>query len=737
MTRHEAEQEIARLTKEILRCDQLYYVEAAPDIPDHEYDRLMKSLEALEREFPDLASASSPTRRIGDKLDGKAEVVRHQTPMLSIANVYNEGELREFVESAQKGFDRPLAWVCELKIDGIAASLIYENRELVRGLTRGDGATGEDITANVRTIRDVPLRLPDDAPDSLEVRGEIYMTNANLQRINEEVYVLALETGREFKPYANARNLTSGTIKQRDPKVCSDRKLRFFAHSTGADPGVIAPTHYEFMQSLRRFGFSTAPLLRRLPTFEEAFAYVQEMQERLHELDFEVDGIVLKVDDFRAREEIGATSKYPKWIVACKFEKYEAQTRVRDVVVQVGKSGVVTPVAELEPVEIAGTTVSRASLHNADEIERLGVRVGDTVVVEKAGKIIPHVVRVESYLRDAANPPAPYVFPTRCPSCDSELRRDPDGVFIRCPDPECPAQFRERLAYFASKEAMDIDGIGASVVEQLTAPIGGDLFTPGKPLAASFADLYRLTVDDLLKMEGFKERKAKKLIDAIAASKQAGPARLLAALSIQGIGVQTAKAIVAKYRSFDALEKIESPDDFAIIDGVGDVLAQNLFDFFHSEDGLRVVRELREQGVETAPPALTEEEANAPKPLAGKTICVTGTLAGYDRVGIKETIERFGGKASSSVSKKTSWLLAGDEPGQTKVDKARDLGIPFLTEEEFNALITAAPESEPAADADAASPAESEIPAAEPAPASDAPRVVPKAPEGDPPSALF
>ncbi|MBQ1863137.1 MAG: NAD-dependent DNA ligase LigA, partial [Thermoguttaceae bacterium] len=319
MTKQEAEQEIDRLVREIRRCDQLYYVEAAPDISDYEYDMLMKRLEALEKEFPELASPSSPTRRIGDKLDGKAEVVRHQTPMLSIANVYDEGSLREFVDSAQKEFDRPLAWVCELKIDGVAAALIYENREFVRALTRGDGIMGEDFTANARTIHDIPLRLPDDAPDYLEVRGEVYMTNANLSRLNEEGRAQALASGREFKPYANARNLTAGTIKQRDPQVCADRRLRFFAHSTGTDPSAVAATHAEFMSKLRSFGFPTAPLFKRLPNFEEAYAYVQEMQTRLHELDFEVDGIVLKVDDFAARDELGATSKYPKWLVACKF----------------------------------------------------------------------------------------------------------------------------------------------------------------------------------------------------------------------------------------------------------------------------------------------------------------------------------------------------------------------------------------------------------------------------------
>ena len=689
MTRDEAQQKIKELSEEIRRCDRLYFVENAPDVADHEYDYLVKELKRLEKEFPELVLPTSPTQRVGEKLEGKAEVVRHDVPMLSIENVYNEGELREFVAAAQKKTDKPLAWVCELKIDGIAASLHYENRELVRALTRGDGTFGEDITANVRTIRDVPLSLPEGAPDRLEVRGEIYMTNDNLARINNMEYERARAAGREFKPYANPRNLASGTIKQRDPAVCAERRLQFFAHSTGTDPGAVAPTHFEFMRKLREYGFSTAPLINRLPNFEEALAYVHEMQERLHELDFEVDGIVMKVDDFKTREEIGATSKFPRWIIACKFEKYEAQTKVNDIVVQIGKSGVATPVAELEPVEIAGTTVARATLHNAEEIARKDVRVGDAVVVEKAGKIIPHVVRVETYLRSETDPPKPYEFPEVCPSCGSPLRKDADTVFIRCVNPECPAQFRERLAYFASKEAMDIDGVGPSLVERLTTPLPGSLLGDGSRLVRSFADLYSLTVEDLARLEGIQKKSAGNIVDAIQGSKTRGPARLLNALSIAGVGAQTAKEIIKKFRSFDALEEAKSPAEFLAVDGVGEILAQNLFDFFQSEEGRRVVRELRDAGLDMALAPLSEEEANAVKPLDGKTICVTGTLVNYDRVGIKETIERFGGKASSSVSKKTTYLLVGSEPGDTKVNKAKELGTPVITEEEFNAMIGA------------------------------------------------
>ena len=720
MTHNEARQEIERLTAEIRRCDRLYFVENAPDRPDHEYDALVKELKKIELQFPDLVSPDSPTQRIGEKLEGKAEVVRHATPMLSIENVYNDGELFDFVESAQKAASRPLAWVCELKIDGVAASLIYEKGVLTRALTRGDGVFGEIITPNVRTIRDVPLKLSGDFPDYLEARGEIYMTNSNLDRLNREGAERAQAAGKEFKPFANPRNLTSGTLKQLDPKVCAERNLRFFAHSTGSDPTAVASTHFEFMRKLREFGLPTAPLAKRFETFEEAFAYVQEMRESLASLDFEVDGVVLKVDDFAARAAIGSTSKFPKWLVACKFEKYEAQTTVREIVVQIGKSGVATPVAELEPVEIAGTTVSRATLHNIAFIEEKDVRVGDAVVVAKAGKIIPRVMRVESYLRPQNPEPPRFRFPERCPSCDSPLVRDQqevskrnetgalvkvdgktvkefvDGSFIRCPNPECPAQFRERLAFFASKGAMDVDGIGASLVERLTSPLRIDLFNEEPPLVRSFADLYRLTPERLMALDGVKIKSANNLTQAIQDSKTRGPARLLTALSIPGVGAQTAKDLVKDFRSIDAMLEVESAEAFTATENVGEILAQNLFQFFQSEAGRRIVAELKELGLETALPTLPESTngengfENAP-PLAGKTICVTGTLNRYDRVKIKETIEANGGKAASSVSKKTTFVLVGAKPGQSKIDKAAELGVPTINEEEFEAMLATAP----------------------------------------------
>ena len=724
MTHNEARQEIERLTAEIRRCDRLYFVENAPDRLDHEYDALVKELRQIELAHPDLVSPDSPTQRIGEKLEGKAEVVQHATPMLSIENVYNDGELFEFVESAKRAANRPLAWVCELKIDGVAASLIYEKGVLTRALTRGDGVFGEIITPNVRTIRDVPLKLSGDFPDYLEARGEIYMTNSNLDRINREGAERAQAAGKEFKPFANPRNLTSGTLKQLDPKVCAERNLRFFAHSTGSDPTVVASTHFKFMRKLREFGLPTAPLAKRFETFEEAFAYVQEMRENLASLDFEVDGIVLKVDDFAARAAIGSTSKFPKWLVACKFEKYEAQTTVREIVVQIGKSGVATPVAELEPVEIAGTTVSRATLHNIAFIEEKDVRVGDAVIVAKAGKIIPKVMRVESYLRPQNPEPPRFSFPERCPSCDATLVRDQreeskrdetgalvkvdgktvkefvDGSFIRCPNPECPAQFRERLAFFASKGAMDVDGIGASLVERLTTPRRVDLFSDEQPpLVRSFADLYRLSPEQLMQIDGIETKSANNLTQAIQQSKTRGPARLLTALSIPGVGAQTAKDLVKNFRSLDAMLEVVSPEAFTETENVGAILAQNLFQFFRSDAGRRIIAELKELGLETALPELpTPKEGETAfenaLPLDGKTICVTGTLNRYGRVEIKETIEANGGKAASSVSKKTTFVLVGAKPGQAKIDKAAELGVPTITEEEFEAMIEA-----PSADA--------------------------------------
>ena len=670
---------IRELSEQIRYNDRRYFVDHESEITDLEYDRLVAELKKLEAAHPDLIEPDSPTQRVGEKVDSEKTPIPHRTKMLSIENTYSEGELRNYGLRTQKNLpDEKIEWICELKIDGVAASLIYENGSLKQALTRGDGAFGEDITANVRTIRDIPLRLLGDAPPSLEVRGEIYMDNAELVRLNME------RNANGEKPFANTRNVTAGSIKQDDPALCAHRRLRFFAHSVGSLDGISVTNHLDFMNLLHQYGFATSPFLKKCEDFEAAISYCNEMIDRLYELDFEIDGIVLKVNDFHQRQELGSTSKFPRWVIAYKFEKYEMQTTVNDIRVQVGKTGTITPVAELEPVEIAGTIVSRASLHNADEIERKDVRIGDQVIVEKAGKIIPHIVRTEKHLRKTELPV--FEFPTVCPCCQTPLRKDEGGVYIRCPNPGCSAQLKERIAFFASKEAMDIDGMGPALIEQLTSP-RKTLVSDFPPLVTSYADLYRLKPGDLESLDRMGKRSATKIIDAIQKSKTRGPAKLLNALSIRGVGQRASTKIIDKYHSFDRLATAEK-EEISTIDEIGNVLAGNVYDFFHSETGCQIISELKDLGLVME--LSTEEVASAAQAgegkLAGKTIVVTGTLKKFKRTEIESFIEKNGGKAASSISKKTSFVVAGEAAG-SKLATAEKLGVPVMSEDEFLALL--------------------------------------------------
>ncbi|MFV1969061.1 MAG: NAD-dependent DNA ligase LigA, partial [Pirellulaceae bacterium] len=430
---------IASLRERIRYHDRKYYVEASPEISDLEYDRLMDELKRLEAEHPDLVTMDSPTQRVGDEPVEALEQVSHRLPMLSIENSYSLDELRHYARRVAKLLEgEPAEWVVELKIDGVAVSVVYEDGQLVRGITRGNGQTGDDITHNVRTVVDVPLRLiGESVPAVLEVRGEIYMTNSDLVRLNES------RQSRGQPPFANTRNVTAGTLRMLDPRICAERRLHMFCHGVGYCEGLRAATHREFLDEIRDYGLPATPRVDCFPSFEAALEHCETLIERLHELDFEVDGLVLKVNRFEQREQLGATSKSPRWLIAYKFEKYEATTRLQAIRVQVGKTGTITPVAELEPVEIAGTIVSRASLHNADEIQRKDIRVGDVVVVEKAGKIIPHIVRVEKHERNGCLPG--FDFPAECPECGTSVVKDEGGVYIRCANPRCPAQVKERI----------------------------------------------------------------------------------------------------------------------------------------------------------------------------------------------------------------------------------------------------------------------------------------------------
>ncbi|MCA9130527.1 MAG: NAD-dependent DNA ligase LigA [Planctomycetales bacterium] len=665
---NELHDELLKLRDEIRIHDRKYYVEAQPEVTDLEYDRLLQRLREIESQHPEWVSADSPTQRIGDEVVGDLQQVEHRIPMLSIENTYNLDELRSFLSRVQKNFTGDeVAWVLELKIDGVAASILYENGVLTRAVTRGNGRVGDDITHNVRTIPDLPLRLNGNAPKLLEVRGEAYMTNQDLAQLN----LTRAEQG--LPAFANTRNVTAGTIRLQDPKLASERRMRFFCHGVGFCEGLQATNHMDFLAELQDFGLPTTPHVHLFHSAEQVLEQIDAVQSQLHELDFEVDGLVLKVNNFLQREKLGSTTKSPRWVVAYKIEKYEAVTRLNEIRVQVGKTGAVTPVAELEPVQLAGTTVSRASLHNAEEIERKDIRVGDWVVVEKAGKIIPHVVRVELHRRDANS--TEFVFPTHCPQCQTPLVKDEGGVYIRCNNEGCPAKLSQRIRYFASRAAMDIDGLGEKIVDQL---VDADL-------VRSYGDLYRLTEEQLLALESFGQRKAEKLLSAIKASKQRGLARVLSAISIRHVGTRVAQILAHRFPSFEQLQAA-SVDDLADVDEIGEIIAKSVCDFIASESGRGTLMDLQECGVD-----LTEqvdeiaEQAGGNGLLAGKTIVVTGKLSRYTRDEIHALIEQHGGRASSSISRSTDYLVAGDKAG-SKLEKAKQLGVQILSEDDFAKL---------------------------------------------------
>jgi DNA ligase (NAD+) len=658
--------EIARLCEEIRYHDRKYYVEAAPEISDREYDRLIERLKRLEAKHPELVTPESPTQRIGDQPVEGLDEVEHRVPMLSIDNTYSKEELNKYGQRTAKLLQgEPIGWVVELKIDGVAVSLTYENGVLARGVTRGNGRVGDDVTHNIRTVIDVPLRLVgDDLPPALEVRGEVYMTNSDLVRLNEA------QAEKGEPPFANTRNVTAGSVRLLDPRLCAGRRLRFFAHGVGYSEGLQAATHMEFLDELQGYGLPVTPEVERFDGFGAAVEHCELLVERLHELDFEIDGLVLKVDRFDQRERLGSTAKSPRWLVAYKFEKYEGTTRLNDIQVQVGKSGTITPVAILEPVELAGTTVSRASLHNADEIERKDVRKGDVVVVEKAGKIIPHVVRVEKHERK--KPLRRFQFPTKCPSCQTTLVQDQRGVYIRCPNVYCPAQVKERIRYYASRNAMDIEGLGDKLVDQLVE----------KKLVRSYGDLYRLTLQDLLDLERMGEKSSQNLLDGIEASKDRGLARLLNAISMRHVGARVASVLAGDFGSIDALMDADI-ERLSATSEIGPIIAESVYGWLHSDFGGETIADLRELGVAMEQADTT---GKGPQVLEGKTLVVTGTLKRYTRDEIQEVIARCGGRAASSVSKNTDYVVAGEKAG-SKLSKARQMGIPVLSEEEFENLL--------------------------------------------------
>ena len=664
-------QRVAALRDLIRHHDRRYHLEAAPEISDLDYDRLVDELRALETRHPELVAADSPTQRVGgEALDGLAPL-RHPIPMLSIDNTYSADDLVAWagkVEAllAAAGDPRPVAWVLELKIDGVAVSLTYDAGVLALAATRGNGTVGDDITHNARTIRDLPLRLGRaDPPARIEIRGEVYMANSDLVRLNET-------QARDGKPpYANTRNVTAGSIRLLDPRQCAARPLRFFCHGIGNTAGLGIGSQSELQAWARAAGLAVAPGGGRFTSIGALVEHGNTLIEELHTLDFEVDGFVVKVDDFSQQREAGTTSKTPRWAIAWKFEKFEATTTLAGIRVQVGRGGTVTPVADLEPVELAGTIVRRASLHNADEVARKDIRTGDVVVVEKAGKVIPHVVRVEKHKRSGDE--IPWTPPTECPECGTGIVRDPDGVFLRCPLVACPARVRERLRFFASRGAMDIEGLGDKLVEQLVAT----------GLVSDYADLYRLSVGDLVPLERMGEKSAENLVTAIAASRTRGLARVLNGLGIRHVGPRVATILTDRFGTIGRLSAA-TVDDLATVDEIGPVIAATVHEWLASDDGRGVIGGLAGVGVLLEAPQGTAPAADGP--LVGKTLVVTGTLDGRSRDEAEAAIRAAGGRAAASVSKKTDWLVAGRDAG-SKLEKAKKLGVKIVDEIGFARLL--------------------------------------------------
>jgi len=669
MASKKVEHEIGKLRDEINRHNRLYYLDAAPEISDREYDRLMARLMELEAEHPELVSPVSPSQRVGGAPLAEFASVAHAVPMLSIDNTYNFEEVREWDARVRRGLNpgELVTYVVELKVDGVAVSLRYEEGRFVLGATRGDGERGDDITANLRTVRDIPLSLHGRPPALLEVRGEVFMTNSELARLNE------LRRADGEKPFENPRNSTAGTLKLLDSRICAGRRLRFISHGLGEARGLQEDSYQKITQKMKAWGVPVSDLTRCYDSIDAVIEHAREWEHKRNTLDFQTDGLVIKIDDLNQRQRLGARSKSPRWTIAFKYEAEQAITKIAHIGVQVGKTGKLTPVADLVPVRLAGTTVKRATLHNADEIARKDIRIGDTVVIQKAGEIIPQVVRVEHEGRDGSE--VPFVFPTHCPNCGAPVVRDPHEVDYRCSNPPsaCTEQLKGRLRYYAHRDAMDIDGLGDKLIDQL---VSGSL-------VRSLADLYRLDVPTLADLERMGKKSAENLVAAIEGSKHRTLDRFLAGMAIRHVGTRMAEILAERYQTLDRL-KSASLAELEATPEVGPVVAASVHDFFQNPEHRRLLEDLAAVGV--SPQAYKSPTTGGSQLVfAGKTFVLTGTLPKRTRPEAEALIKQLGGKVSGSVSKMTSFVLAGAEAG-SKLDKARDLGIAVIDEAEFERL---------------------------------------------------
>ncbi|UNT56230.1 NAD-dependent DNA ligase LigA [Lysinibacillus capsici] len=657
---NEIEQRIAELNKLLHEYGYAYYVLDKPVVADSVYDQLLQELIVLEEANPSLIYPDSPTQRVGGAVVEGFKKVTHDYQMLSLSNAFNEADLREFDRKVRQAIGDQFSYVCELKIDGLAISLKYENGMFVQGATRGDGVVGEDITANLKTIRAIPLRLKE--PITIEVRGEAYMPKKSFENLNAQ----RADNGEEL--FANPRNAAAGSLRQLDPKIAASRQLSTFIYAIGGDGEVYGiDGHAEMLDYLEGLGFPSNKERQRCSTIEEVMAFIEHWTENRPKLAYEIDGIVIKVDRYAQQDELGYTAKSPRWAIAYKFPAEEVVTTLLDIDLTVGRTGVVTPTAILTPVQVAGTTVQRASLHNEDLIRDKDIRLGDTVIIRKAGDIIPQVVGV--LIEQRPEDSVPFVMPKNCPVCDSELIRIEGEVALRCVNPACFAQIAESIKYFVSRNAMNIDGLGDKVVEQL---LRADLIH-------DVSDLYHLTVEQLVELERMGEKSATNLVNAIQASKENSMERLLIGLGIRHVGEKAAKIVSQEFGSMEAVMAATEEQLVAIYE-IGDKMASSLVEYFSNEDARAVIKRLAEAGVNMTYKGKKVEVAIGDSPFAGKTIVLTGKLEQLTRNEAKAKIEELGGTVTGSVSKKTDLVIAGADAG-SKLTKAEQLGIEVWTED--------------------------------------------------------
>ncbi len=663
LTLKEAQKKIHKLREDVVAHEKKYYVDNDPQISDYEFDVLVKELTNLEREFPELVTPESPTQRVGEQpLEGFFPV-EHSTPMLSLDNSYTLEELKEFEDRIRKIIPKEkIAYVAELKIDGLGISVMYRNGKFAQSVTRGDGLRGDDVTANVRTIRSIPLSIRQS--DELEVRGEIYLPYRSFKRINR------MRESEDLPLFANPRNAAAGSIRLLDPKEVATRMLDAFLYSLFIG-GEEKESQWQNLITMKNLGFKINPHSRRCSSLKEVISYYEEWQGRRDTLDYDVDGIVVKVDSTAQQKLLGSTAKFPRWAISFKFPARQATTRIKNIIVQVGRTGALTPVAVLEPVKLSGTTISRSTLHNEDEIRRKDIRIGDFVLIERSGDVIPKVVSVMKERRTGKE--IPFDFPKKCPVCHTSTFRPEDEVVSRCINPSCPAKLQESFLHYASRRAMNIETLGVALVHQLMA----------KKLVQTIPDLYVLKYEDLVDLERMGPKSSQNLLDEIEKSKQRDLNRLIYALGIRFVGERTAQALASHFRRLDSLAKA-SLEELIQVEDVGPKVAESIAFFFQQRENLELLDKLRAAGVRFFSQTVASHEGGA---LSGKTFVLTGKLTRFSREEAKKRIEQLGGTVTSSVSRKTTYIIAGEDPG-SKLEKAQALGVPVLDEKDFLKMIS-------------------------------------------------